>query len=124
MAPSVLVVEDTQLLRRMYTDALAAEGYDVRSAGDGSEAVEMLGESPVDLVLLDLIMPKMGGLDALDAILLDPTTRDIPVIILSNIGHESDVERALQMGAAGYLVKNEAKMPDILAEVRRILARG
>jgi len=114
----VLVVEDTELLRRIYSDKLAQDGYDVLSAGDGFEALNVLRENKVDLVLLDLIMPRMSGIEALEAMKADPRTREIPVIILSNLGQESDVERGLGMGAVDYLVKNEARPADVADKIR------
>ncbi|MDP2233861.1 MAG: response regulator, partial [Actinomycetota bacterium] len=83
---TILVVEDTELLRRIYSDKLTQDGYDVLAAGDGFEALNLLRSNKVDLVLLDLIMPRMSGIEALEAIKADPRTREIPVIILSNLG--------------------------------------
>jgi len=114
----VLVVEDTELLRRIYSDKLAQDGYDVLSAGDGLEALNILRDAKVDLVLLDLIMPRMSGIEALEAMKADPRTREIPVIILSNLGQESDVERGLGLGAIDYLVKNEARPADVAEKIR------
>ncbi len=118
---TILVVEDTELLRRIYSDKLAQDGYGVLSAGDGLEALNLLRANKVDLVLLDLIMPRMSGIEALEAMKADPRTRDIPVIILSNLGQESDVERGLAMGAVDYLVKNEARPADVADKIRLTL---
>ncbi|MHB9003774.1 MAG: response regulator, partial [Coriobacteriia bacterium] len=121
MSQTILVVEDTELLRRIYCDKLASEGYTVLSAGDGLEALNILRANTVDLVLLDLIMPKMSGLEALEQIKADPRTKDIPVIILSNLGQESDMERGLAMGAVDYLIKNEAKPIDVAERIQATL---
>jgi CheY-like chemotaxis protein len=121
MAQSILVVEDTDLLRKIYTDKLSSDGYNVHAAGDGLEALSILRMETVDLILLDLIMPKMSGLEALEAIKADPRTREIPVLILSNLGQESDVERGLSMGAVDYMVKNEAKPADVAEKIAAIL---
>lgn len=118
---TVLVVEDTELLRRIYSDKLAQDGYEVLSAGDGLEALNLLRSNKVDLVLLDLVMPRMSGIEALDAIKADPRTREIPVIILSNLGQETDVERGLAMGAVDYLIKNEAKPADVADKIQATL---
>ncbi|MDO9108876.1 MAG: response regulator [Coriobacteriia bacterium] len=118
---TILVVEDTELLRRIYSDKLAQDGYDVLAAGDGFEALNLLRSNKVDLVLLDLIMPRMSGIEALEAIKADPRTREIPVIILSNLGQESDVERGLNLGAVDYLVKNEARPADVADKIRLTL---
>lgn len=121
MAHKLLVVEDTDLLRKIYTDKLTQEGHEVFSAADGLEALAVLRTEKIDLVLLDLIMPKMSGLDALEAMKADPRTRDIPVIILSNLGQEGDVERGLSLGAVDYLIKNEAKPADVAEKIHATL---
>lgn len=118
---TILVVEDTELLRRIYTDKLTQEGYQVRSAADGLECLAELRANKVDLVLLDLIMPRMSGLEALEAIKSDPRTKDVPVIILSNLGQDADIQRGLEMGASDYLIKNAAKPADVSAKIRATL---
>jgi CheY-like chemotaxis protein len=118
---TILVVEDTGLPRRIYTDRLEQEGYRVLQAADGLECLRVLRDEHVDLVLLDLVMPRMSGLEALDAIKRDPRIRNVPVVILSNLGQEGDVERGLSLGAAGYLVKSHAKPADISAKIRHTL---
>lgn len=120
---TILIVEDTELLRRIYTDKLSQEGYAVLQAADGLEALNTLRNESVDLVLLDLVMPRMSGLEALESMKSDPRTKDIPVIILSNLGQESDMERGMSMGAADYLIKNSAKPADVSAKIRRTLDR-
>ncbi len=115
---TILVVEDTELLRRIYTDKLTQEGYDVIQAANGLEAIAALHEPNIDLVLLDLIMPQMSGLEALEHIKADPRTRDIPVLILSNLGQEQDIERGIALGAIDYLIKNEAKPADVAEKIR------
>jgi two-component system, OmpR family, alkaline phosphatase synthesis response regulator PhoP len=118
---SILVVEDTELLRRIYQDKLTQEGYNVLTAQDGLEALNMIHVNKVDLVLLDLIMPRMSGLEALEAMKSDPRTKDVPVIILSNLGQDADIQRGLDMGASDYLIKNAAKPADVSAKISSIL---
>lgn len=118
---SILVVEDTELLRRIYTDKLSQEGYRVLQAGDGLECINTLRTAQVDLVLLDLVMPRMSGIEALEAMKRDPRTKDIPVIILSNLGQDVDVKRGMDLGAADYLIKNSAKPADVSAKIRATL---
>jgi len=117
----ILVVEDTELLRRIYHDKLVQDGYAALTAGDGLEALAVLRANTVDLVLLDLIMPRMGGLDVLQNMKADPRTACIPVVILTNLGEESAIERAVALGAADYLIKNSAKPADIVAKIRLVL---
>jgi len=117
----ILVVEDTRLLRKIYSEKLTQEGYDVVSAGDGLEALEVLRSQPVDLVLLDLIMPKMSGLEVLESMKNDPRISQVPVFILSNLGQQSDIERGLELGAVDYLIKNEAKPAEVAEKIRLTL---
>jgi CheY-like chemotaxis protein len=119
---SILVVEDTELLRRIYQDKLTSEGYTVHTAQDGLECINILRDTQVDLVLLDLIMPRMSGLEALAAIKADPRTKDVPVIILSNLGQDADIQRGLDMGASDYLIKNSAKPADVSAKIHATLS--
>jgi DNA-binding response OmpR family regulator len=118
---AVLVVEDTELLRRIYTDKLTQEGYKVFQAADGLEALNIVRSQQLDLILLDLVMPRMSGLEALEALKRDPRSREIPVIILSNLGQDSDMQRGLEMGAVDYLIKNSAKPADVSAKIRATL---
>jgi DNA-binding response OmpR family regulator len=120
-AETILVVEDTELLRRIYTDKLEQEGYHVVQASDGRECLATLRSQDVDLVLLDLVMPHLSGLDALKSIKRNPRTKDVPVVILSNLGQEADVERGMALGARDYLVKNSAKPADVSVMIRRTL---
>jgi two-component system alkaline phosphatase synthesis response regulator PhoP len=118
---TVLLVEDTELIRRIYHDKLTEEGYRVLTAGDGLEALNTLRADKIDLVLLDLVMPRMSGLEALEAMRSDPRMQDIPVIILSNLGQDHDVRMGLEMGAVDYLVKNSAKPADVSKKIRLTL---
>jgi CheY-like chemotaxis protein len=117
----ILVVEDTELLRRIYQDKLASDGYRVLTAGDGLEALAVLRANRVDLVLLDLIMPRMGGLDVLQSMKADPRTSNLPVVVLTNLGEESAIKHALELGALDYLIKNQAKPADVAEKIRLVL---
>lgn len=117
----ILVVEDTELLRRIYHDRLVQEGYAVATAADGLDAIQQMRAVPVDLVLLDLIMPRMGGLEVLETMKADPRLASIPVIVLTNLGEESSVERAIELGAADYLIKNQAKPAEVVEKIRLVL---
>ena len=119
----VLIVEDTELLRQIYHDRLVQQGYRVALAANGLEALSTLRTQQVDLILLDLVMPVMSGLEALDAIKADPRTHDIPVLILSNLGQDADIERGLSMGADDYLIKSSAKPADVAEKIDSLMRR-
>lgn len=121
MGKRILVVEDTELLRRMYRDRLVMDGYEVADAGDGIAALALLRDQPFDLVLLDLIMPRMGGIQVLEAVKQDPRTQSIPIIVLTNLGEESTIEQAVALGAVDYLIKNETRPADVAEKVKLVL---
>lgn len=122
MTQCVLVVEDTDLLRRMYSDRLVQDGYRVLAAADGLEAVSVLRSDTPDLILLDLVMPKMSGLEVLELVKKDPRLSEIPVVVLSNLGQEADMNRCMAMGAVDYLVKNDARPSDVSEKIAKYLA--
>jgi len=121
MSQTILVVEDTELLRRMYADRLTQDGYRVLPAADGLEALSVLRTDTPDLILLDLIMPKMSGLEVLELVKKDPRLKDIPVLILSNLGQDEDIQRGLSLGAMDYLIKNDARPADVAEKIAAIL---
>lgn len=121
MGKTILVVEDTELLRRMYADSLSRDGYDAQTAADGAEALTWLASGTPDLILLDLIMPRMGGLEVLERVKADPRLKKVPVLILSNLGQDEDIQRALQLGAADYLIKNDVRPSDISLKINSLL---
>jgi len=121
MPSTILVVEDTELLRRMYSDRLSADGHRVLSASDGLEALSMLRAETPDLVLLDLVMPKMSGLEVLELMNKDPRLSRVPVLILSNLGQDDDIRRGLELGARDYLIKNDSRLTDVSGKIQAIL---
>ena len=117
----ILVVEDTELLRRMYRDRLVQDGYEVADAPDGLAALGLLRDQHFDLILLDLIMPRMGGIQVLEAVKQDPRTQSIPIVVLTNLGEEATIERAVALGAVDYLIKNETRPADVAEKVKLVL---
>ncbi|MCL4554973.1 MAG: response regulator [Actinobacteria bacterium] len=118
---TILIVEDTELIRKIYADKLSQEGYQVLAVGNGLDALNTLKSNEVHLILLDLIMPTMSGLEVLEAIKADPRFVAIPVIVLTNLGHEADIEAGMELGADDYLVKNQAKPSDVVDKIHRLL---
>lgn len=102
---TVLVADDEPLLRRMYESYLRNEGYDVVSAGDGEEAISRAKADPPDLVITDVKMPRADGYEVCRALKIDKETRHVPVVIVSALGGEIDVNRGFQSGANEYLTK-------------------
>lgn len=121
-AKRVLLAEDDRFLRRAGEAALKRAGYEVLAAADGEEALRMAREQLPSLVLLDLIMPKMQGFEVLTALKQDPATAAIPVIVLSNLGQEGDVQQAMQAGARAYFIKAKLSVQDLVKHVDEALA--
>jgi len=122
MPQTILVAENTDRFWGMYVDRLTQDGYRVLAAPDGLEALSLMRSELPDLVLLDLIMPMMSGLQVLERSQADPRLREIPVLVLSNLGQDEDIHRCIELGACDYLIKNDARPADISAKIKRILA--
>jgi two-component system, OmpR family, alkaline phosphatase synthesis response regulator PhoP len=117
----VLLVEDDQALLKIYSNKLRLNGFDVSLATTGDEALRMAQTDAPRIVLLDLILPGKDGFMVLEELKKNPTTKKIPVIILSNLGQESDIERGKQLGAVDYLVKSDVSLMDLVKKVKTYL---
>ena len=117
----VLVAEDDRFLRKAAETTLKQQGYTVITAADGEEALRVARSAPLDLILLDLIMPKLNGFDVLQALKKDAPTALIPVIILSNLGQDRDVQQAMDAGAAAYFIKTDLSLQALGQRVEEVL---
>jgi CheY-like chemotaxis protein len=120
----ILLAEDDRFLRKAAETALKRRGFTVIPAVDGEEALRLARAEVPDLVLLDMIMPKMQGFEVLRSLKGDPATAAIPVLILSNLGQDSDVQQALGAGAAGYFVKANLSLQDLVKRVDDLVGGG
>lgn len=120
----VLLVEDDKFISRAYKDGLEREGFEIDTAFDGIEAMEKLRVSPPDLVLLDLILPEKDGFAVLEDVQMDAALKRIPIIILSNLGQESDIEKGQALGALDYLIKADVSMKDVIEKVKFYVAKA
>lgn len=119
----VLLVEDDPLMIRMYQRKLLGDGFEVEAALDGEEGLVKVRSFRPDLVLLDIMMPKLNGLQVLERVKSDPTISKTPIIILTNIGSsEDDINRGLELGAVAYLVKSYYRPDEVVAKVKEVLA--
>lgn len=117
----VLVVEDDPFLAQLLTNRLQKLGVVVLRAADGEEGLSMLREDKPNLVLLDLILPKKSGFEVLEEVRADPAIQGTPVIVVSNLGQESDVTRGKQLGAIEYFVKAKTSIDGLVERVQTIL---
>jgi CheY-like chemotaxis protein len=118
----LLIVEDDPLMQRMYQKIFTFEKYRVETASDGEEGLDKVRELKPTVVLLDVMMPKMNGMQVLEKIKADPAIKDIPVIMLTNLAGEKDAEAALMKGAVKYIVKSEYDPKQIVMMVKEIIA--
>ncbi len=121
MSKKIVFIEDEPALQKSLTMSLKSEGFDVASAFDGESGFNLILESKPDLVLLDLILPKMDGFTVLEKVKKTPEISDIPVIVLTNLEETEDVERIIGLGATNYLIKANYKVEEITAKVKETL---
>ena len=117
----ILVAEDDRFLRKAAEMALKRQGYTVLTAADGEEALRAAQSELPDLILLDLIMPKVNGFDVLQALKKEAPTAKIPVIVMSNLGQDRDVQQAMEAGAAAYLIKTDLSLQALVQRVEDAL---
>jgi CheY-like chemotaxis protein len=117
----ILIAEDDRFLRKAAEMALKRQGYTVLTAVDGEEALRAARSELPDLVLLDLIMPKLNGFEVLQALKKEAPTAHIPVIILSNLGQDRDVQQAMDAGATAYLIKTDLSLQALVQRVDEAL---
>jgi len=120
-AKKILLVEDEPLLGNLLKQRLEKEGFEVTLAHDGEEALTRLRESAPDLVLLDIILPKISGFELLETLQADPQLERAPVIVISNLGQESDVSRGQSLGAVEYFVKAKVSIEELVEHVKTFL---
>lgn len=115
----ILVIEDDKFISEVYIAKLLKEGFETVLAGDGETALKKAEEEKPDLILLDIFMPKIGGIDVLRILKEKDITRDIPVIMLTNSTEEEYVGNAMAMGAKDYLIKSNYTPEEIVQKVSR-----
>ena len=118
----ILLVEDDDALANVYVTRLQAEGFDIRRINNGEEALATVMAYQPDLVLLDIMMPKVSGFDVLDRLRRTPETAKTKVIMLTALSQESDKQRAQQLGVDDYLVKSQVVIADVVDRIRQHLA--
>lgn len=118
---TILFVEDESALQKTFSDVLKQEGFDIINATDGEAGLRLAKEKHPDLVLLDLILPKMNGFEVLKRLKEDEDTKAIPVIVLTNLEQMADIQQAIDLGATTYLVKSNYNLEEVIEIVRKAL---
>lgn len=119
----ILIIEDDKFLLKLYSDKLQREGFEVLGSLTGEEGLNKILTEKPDLLILDLILPGKNGFEVLSEIKLNPKTKDMPIIILTNLGQESDIKKGLELGAAAYLVKTEFSVNRLAELVKEHLVK-
>lgn len=112
----IIIIDDEQALVKMYSTALEAAGFEMLAASDGQQALDMIRKEKPDAILLDIIMPKINGLDVLKQIKEEEEIKKIPVFLLTNLPEESALSKANSLGAEDYFVKAQTE-PQVMAQV-------
>ena len=121
MNKKILIIEDESTLNKSVVDFLSAENFQVLSALDGEAGLEMAKKEIPDLILLDIILPEKDGYEVLDELKKDEKTKNIPVILLTNLESQEDIVRAFEKGATTYLVKSDYKLQDVAKKIKTAL---
>lgn len=119
--PQILLVEDDAFLIGIYATKLELEGFEVLQAKDGEAGLGAAQKESPDVILLDILMPKLDGFQVLEALKKDAKTKKIPVVLLSNLGQKDDVERGKALGATDYLIKAHFVPSETVQKIKHIL---
>ena len=117
----ILIIEDEEVLVNMYETKFVNDGFQVLRASNGEQGLALALKEKPDLILLDVILPKMDGFMVLKKIKEEPTIKNIPVLLLTNLGQDEDIKKGKEQGAADYLVKANLTPSEVVDKVREIL---
>jgi DNA-binding response OmpR family regulator len=118
----IIVADDEQFITTAYTDGLQRAGFEVIAAHNGEEAYDLISKEKPDLVLLDLIMPKLNGFEVLKKVKSESELQNIPIVILSNLSQETDEVEAKKMGATDFIVKSDISLQDLITRINQLLS--
>lgn len=122
-AKKVLIIEDDKFLGELLVKRLSQENFFIELATDGEVGLTKAAEIKPDLILLDILLPGMNGYSVLEKLKADPALKDVPVIILSNLGQKGEIEKGMALGAVDFLVKAEFDLNDIVEKVQGIIGK-
>jgi DNA-binding response OmpR family regulator len=117
----ILFIEDESALQKTFRDVFEKEGYEMLSALEGESGLRLAKAQKPDLILLDLILPRKDGFEVLKELKEDENTKEIPVIVLTNLEDIESVEKAIELGATTYLVKAQYKLEEVIQKVKKAL---
>jgi len=121
MMRKILLVEDDPFIMDIYRTKFEEEGMEIDIVKDGEEALRKIKEEPFDLLLLDIVLPKVSGWEVLEKIRENPPKKALKIVVLSNLGQKREVEKALNLGAVKYLIKAHYTPLEVVEEVKKLL---
>lgn len=119
----ILIVEDDMYINKMYQLKLNLEGYQVEIAENGRVGVEKTKSFKPDIILLDILMPEMDGFEVLKTVKANKDSKDIPVLIMSNLGQEDHIQKGKELGAVGYIVKTQYTPAKVVETIKEVLEK-
>jgi DNA-binding response OmpR family regulator len=119
MPKRILIIEDEEILMNLLQRKLLQEGYEVSVARDGDEGLKTMRENSPDLILLDILMPRVSGIEVMEEMQRDGRLKDIPVIIISNSGQPVEIDQAQKLGAKDWLIKTEFDPQEVVEKVKK-----
>jgi DNA-binding response OmpR family regulator len=120
---TILLIEDDAFISGMYQTKLAMLGYTIRVAADGEQGWQELERALPDLLLLDIVLPKKDGFEVLSDVRRHPQMKDLPIILLTNLGQKPDVQKGLELGADDYIIKAHFTPSEVVEKIERMLKR-
>lgn len=117
----IVIIEDDTFLAEMYVTKFELEGFKIYAAINGDDGVKLVKKIKPDLILLDILLPKKNGFEVLEELKGDKDVKDIPVILLTNLGQKEDVDKGLELGAVDYLIKAHFVPSEVVEKVKGIL---
>ena len=121
MGKRILLIEDDPFLSSLLKNRFIKEGFEIQLAQTGDAGISALKQGGFDLVLLDLILPGKSGFEVMQEINMDPLVTKIPILIISNLGQDSDVEKGKELGAVGYLIKAKTSIDTLIAKAKEFM---
>ena len=119
----ILIIEDDTFIMDMYQTKFEMAGFETLKAKDGDKGVKAAKKEKPDIIILDIVMPQMDGFEVLKAIKKDSETKDIPVVLLTNLGQRENIEEGLKLGAADYIIKAHFTPDEVVGKVEKVLKK-
>lgn len=121
-AAKILIIEDDRYISKMYQLKLSLDGFDVQVADNGRIGLEKVKEFKPDIVLTDILMPEVDGFEVIKTIKADADLKTTPILIMSNLGQEDHIQKGLELGALGYIVKSQYTPSKVVEKIKEIIA--